>query len=110
MQTVFSAPTKKDIINADKRKNPHGSNSFITKYFPIMKMMHMAAFLLLVVGGLNWLLVGLFGWDIGAFIGGMSAPLSRIIYILVGLSAVYLLFTHKKDCKACSKDSAEMQA
>lgn len=67
-----------------------------------MKYLHMVAFILLVVGGLNWLLVGLFNWDISAFLGGMSAPLAKAIYILVGLSAVYILFTHKKDCKECS--------
>ena len=61
----------------------------------------MVAFILLVVGGLNWLLVGLVGWDIGVLFGGMSSLLSRIIYILVGLSAIVLLITHKKDCRAC---------
>lgn len=67
-----------------------------------MKGLHMVAFLLLVIGGLNWLLVGLFSWDVGMLFGGMGAVISRIIYILVGLSAVYMLATHKKDCKTCS--------
>ena len=67
-----------------------------------MKALHVVAFILLVVGGLNWLLVGLVGWDIGAFFGGMDALVSRVIYILVGLSAVVLLVTHKKDCRGCS--------
>ncbi len=60
-----------------------------------MKMLHMIAFILLVVGGLNWLLVGLFGWDIGALFGGMDAVLSRLIYILVGLSAIYMAVNYK---------------
>ena len=64
-----------------------------------MKALHMVAFLLVVVGALNWLLVGLFGWEIGQWFGGQGAMLSRIIYVLVGLSALVLLFTHKKDCK-----------
>ncbi len=67
-----------------------------------MKAVHMIAFLLVVVGGLNWLLVGLFGWDIGQLFGGMDALFSRIVYVLVGLSALVLLFTHKKECRACS--------
>ena len=67
-----------------------------------MKKAHMITFLLLVIGGLNWLLVGLVGWDIGQLFGGMGAPVSRIIYVLVGLSAVYELATHKKHCKDCS--------
>lgn len=67
-----------------------------------MKAVHMIAFLLVVVGGLNWLLVGIWGWDIGQLFGGMDATFSRVVYVLVGLSALVLLFTHKKDCKPCS--------
>lgn len=70
-----------------------------------MKALHIATFLLLVVGGLNWLLVGLFGWDIGQFFGGMDALVSRVVYILVGLSAIVILFTHKRDCRGCSSSS-----
>ncbi len=66
-----------------------------------MKGLHMVAWILLIVGGLNWLLQGLFMWDIGQLFGGMDAWLSRIIYILVGLSALYELFTHKGNCKMC---------
>ena len=46
---------------------------------------------LLIIGGLNWLLVGLLGWDIGNLFGGQEAVVSRIIYILVGLSALLAL-------------------
>jgi len=65
--------------------------------------MHAISFILLVVGGLNWLLYGLFGWEVGQIFGGMDASVSKIIYILVGLSALYALFTHKKCCKMCDK-------
>jgi uncharacterized membrane protein YuzA (DUF378 family) len=68
-----------------------------------MKGMHMLAFILLVVGGLNWLLVGLFAWDIGSLFGGQAAMISRIVYILVGLSAIFEIFTHKSSCKHCDK-------
>jgi len=68
-----------------------------------MNKLHYATFLLLIIGGLNWLLVGLFQWDVGAIFGGMDAWLSRIIYILVGLSAIYEVATHKKTCKVCDK-------
>lgn len=67
-----------------------------------MKGLHMVTFVLLVVGGLNWLLVGLFGWDIGAWFGGQAAMLSRIIYVLVGLSAIYEAAIHSSICKLCS--------
>ena len=65
------------------------------------KTLHMIAWILLIVGGLNWLLQGLIGWEIGDLLGGMSAPISRLIYILVGLSAVFEIVTHKKTCKMC---------
>jgi len=66
-----------------------------------MKGLHMITFILLVVGGLNWLLVGLFGWDIGEIFKGQDAVISRIIYILIGLSALYEVSTHKSSCKHC---------
>lgn len=53
--------------------------------------MQKAAHWLLVIGGLNWLLVGLFGWDIGELFGGQTALISRIVYVLVGLSALVAL-------------------
>lgn len=64
--------------------------------------MHKVTFILLVIGGLNWLLVGLLGWDIGMLFGGQGAIISRIIYILVGLSAIYEIATHKGRCKECA--------
>jgi uncharacterized membrane protein YuzA (DUF378 family) len=66
-----------------------------------MKALHMIAFILLIIGGLNWLLVA-FGWNLVDAIFGMGSVISQIIYILVGLSAILILFTHKKDCKMCS--------
>ena len=63
--------------------------------------LHKIAFILLIVGGLNWLLLALFGWEIGEIFGGQEGILSKIIYILVGLSALYEMFGHKGMCKAC---------
>ncbi|NEX46478.1 DUF378 domain-containing protein [Pseudotabrizicola algicola] len=46
--------------------------------------------ILIIVGGLNWLLVGLFQFDlVAALFGGQSAGLARIVYVLVGLSAIW---------------------
>ena len=64
--------------------------------------LHQITFILLIIGGLNWLLVGVFHWEIGDIFGGMSAIISRIIYILVGLSAIYEVATHKSRCKDCA--------
>lgn len=50
--------------------------------------------LLITIGALNWGLMGIFnGFDLVAAIFGEMSPVSRIIYIVVGLSAVYMLFT-----------------
>ncbi len=49
------------------------------------------ALILIIVGGLNWGLVGLLNFDLVAAIFGMMSALSRIVYILVGLSAIYTL-------------------
>lgn len=54
------------------------------------------ALVLVMVGGLNWGLVGAFGFNlVDALFGEMSA-LSRIVYVLVGLSALYLAYTATK--------------
>lgn len=66
-----------------------------------MKILHFVAFGLLVIGGLNWLLVGGLGWDIGVWFGGQGAAVSRVIYVLVGLAAIWEVATHAKTCKMC---------
>jgi uncharacterized membrane protein YuzA (DUF378 family) len=67
-----------------------------------MKKLHMFAFILLVVGGLNWLLIGIFNFDLVAVLFGSMSLLSRIVYVLVGVSAVFELFNHKDNCRQCS--------
>lgn len=69
-----------------------------------MKAVHTIAFILLIVGGLNWLLIGVLGWDISRWLGGMDSTLAKTIYVLVGISAVLELITHSKSCKTCKKD------
>lgn len=75
-----------------------------------MKGLHILAFALVIIGGLNWLLVGLFGWDVGELFGGMDAAVSKIIYVLVGLSALWLAINHKKDCRHCGGSSGAPMA
>ncbi len=65
------------------------------------KTLHMVAFLLLVVGGLNWGLTAL-GFNLVNLLLGSVPFLEKVVYLLVGLSAVVLLMTHKNDCKPCS--------
>jgi len=50
------------------------------------------ALILTVVGGLNWGLVGVFKFDlVAAIFGGVEAVISRIVYTLVGVAAIYLI-------------------
>ncbi len=52
---------------------------------------------LVIIGALNWLLVGLFQFDLVAWIfGGQDALLSRIIYILVGIAGLICITLYKK--------------
>ena len=58
------------------------------------------ALILVIVGALNWLLVGLFKFDLVATIfGGQTSFLSRTVYVLVGLSGIWsitLLFKERR--------------
>ena len=65
-----------------------------------MGWLHVAAFTLVVVGALNWGLVGLFNFNLVRTLFGMGG-LEQLVYVLVGVSAVYVLITHKDDCKTC---------
>jgi len=61
-----------------------------------MKVLSFIAIVLLIIGGLNWFLVGVFDINlINVFLGHMTLK-SRIVYILIGLSALYILLNFKK--------------
>jgi hypothetical protein len=61
-----------------------------------MKALDVSIAILLVVGGLNWGLWGLFQFDlVAALFGGTTAALSRIVYSLVGIAAAYQAFGWK---------------
>ena len=66
-----------------------------------MKALHMIAFVLLVIGGLNWLLYA-FGWNFVNMIFTDGSPIATILYVLIGLSAIYEAVMHVKNCKMCT--------
>ncbi|HEY4498679.1 MAG TPA: DUF378 domain-containing protein [Candidatus Paceibacterota bacterium] len=71
-----------------------------------MKGLHIVAFVLLVVGGLNWLLA-IGGWDIATWMSvSWWGSLVKLVYLLVGLSAIYEVTTHKGRCKNCETKAA----
>ena len=54
-----------------------------------MKAINILTLALVIVGGINWGLVGLFGFDLVAAIFGAGSLLARLVYIVVGLSALW---------------------
>lgn len=57
-----------------------------------MKALNYIALILIVIGALNWALIGLFQFDlVGAIFGGMTSMLSRIIFTIVGLAGLLSL-------------------
>lgn len=57
-----------------------------------MRALNIITLLLIIVGGLNWLLVGIADFDLVATIfGGQDSALATIVYVLVGLSALWQL-------------------
>ncbi len=64
------------------------------------KMVHMVSFLLMAVGGINWLLVGAFDMNVVEMVLGMGMG-AKIVYIVVGLATVLELITHKGRCSDC---------
>ncbi len=72
-----------------------------------MKGMHKIEFILVVVGGLNWGLVALGSWmggnwNVVNLLVGQWPVVENIVYLLVGLSALMLMFSHKKECRVCN--------
>jgi len=61
------------------------------------------AYVLVLIGALNWGLVGIFGFDLVTAIVGSFPMLVSIVYVVIGLSSLYLLIGRTKKC-SCSKD------
>jgi uncharacterized membrane protein YuzA (DUF378 family) len=61
-----------------------------------MSTLDYLAMALLIVGGLNWAAVGLANVDVVASIFGEASPVTRLIYVLVGMAALYSIFTTAK--------------
>ncbi|MDD2565277.1 MAG: DUF378 domain-containing protein [Candidatus Gracilibacteria bacterium] len=55
--------------------------------------------ILIIVGGLNWGLVGILDFNLVAFLFGAMSMISRAVYVLVGLSAIYIGYISMSDKK-----------
>lgn len=65
-----------------------------------MKALNLATLILVIVGGLNWGLVGAFDVDLVASLFGVDTALSNLVYILVGVSALWQIMPLAKAFKA----------
>ena len=79
--TASTASTGLD--RADRRSHEAGGT----------RSLDLLAMLLMIIGGVNWGLVGLFQYDVVAHLFGDMTPASRTVYVLVGLAALYGIVT-----------------
>ncbi len=61
-----------------------------------MHILKIISYILVIVGAINWGLIGFFNFDLVAAIFGDASILSRIIYSLVGISALFLLLANRE--------------
>jgi uncharacterized membrane protein YuzA (DUF378 family) len=59
---------------------------------PTLTVLDFVAMALLIVGGLNWAMVALFGIDMVATLFGVLTPATRLVYLLVGVAALYAIY------------------
>lgn len=57
-----------------------------------MKIIGTIAYVIAIIGALNWLLVGIFSFDLVAFIFGVGSVFTRLVYSLVGVAGLWLIF------------------
>lgn len=72
-----------------------------------MKNLHTVSWILVIVGALNWGLVGIGSflggnWNVVNAILGSWPQVEALVYVLVGLAAVYEVVNHKQTCRNCS--------
>lgn len=68
-----------------------------------MKALHMVSYILLLAGGLNWGLIGLFKFDLINSLLASMPVVEQAVYVLVGASTVYIIATHRSYCKICGE-------
>jgi uncharacterized membrane protein YuzA (DUF378 family) len=89
MMATMNAPTMERRHLPERRATVREGRSPLTAIDYI-------AMALLIIGGLNWAMVGLFDVDVVASLFGPGSPASRLVYVLVGISALYSIYTAAK--------------
>jgi uncharacterized membrane protein YuzA (DUF378 family) len=83
-------------VTTERRHIPDRRANSMSMAQPRMKAFEWIPMVLLIIGGVNWGLVGLFNIDVVATLFGTGSALTRIIYVLVGLSALYSIYLSTK--------------
>jgi uncharacterized membrane protein YuzA (DUF378 family) len=89
VMATMNAPTM-------ERRHLPERRSAVREGHSAMSALDYIAMALLIIGGLNWAMVGLFDVDVVASLFGAGSPASRLVYVLVGISAVYSIWTAMK--------------
>ena len=87
---TINAPTM------DRRTMPDRRVAVRSHQRSAMSAMDYIAMALLIIGGLNWGMVGLFNVDMVATLFGPGSALTRVVYVLVGVAALYSVYTTAK--------------
>lgn len=64
-----------------------------------LNLLEFVVLVLVIIGGLNWGLVGLFGFNLVHMLVGAMPLVEKVVYVVVGLAALYLLFLLRKLAK-----------
>jgi uncharacterized membrane protein YuzA (DUF378 family) len=85
-------------INASTMERRHlpERRSAVREGHSVMSALDYIAMALLIIGGLNWALVGLSDVDLVASLFGAGSPATRLVYVLVGIAALYSIWTAMK--------------
>jgi uncharacterized protein len=80
----------------DRRQLPERRSELRQLHRSAMSAIDYVAMALLIIGGLNWAMVGLFNVDVVASVFGVSSAGTRLVYILVGAAALYAIYLSTK--------------
>lgn len=94
---TMTAPTNERRHMGERRSALQNTGAGSTSR---MSAVDWIAMTLLIVGGLNWGLVGLFNVDLVATLFGQGSALSRLVYVVVGICALYSIYTSMKMSRA----------
>ncbi len=87
--TTINAPTAERRHTPERRLSGNHQTWHLTA-------LDWSAMLLMIVGGINWGLVGIFDMNLVAMLFGVQTPLARLVYVLVALAALYGVYLLSK--------------